>query len=61
MYQGWPNRGSELSEKLYFYFYILSKHKMTRYVRNLGGMVPLSPWLRLWLPEKNEKERTILS
>jgi len=24
-------------------------------------MVPLPPWLRLWLPEKNEKERAVLS
>ena len=39
----------------------LSKHKMTRYVRNLGGMVPLPPWLRPWLQEKNEKERTVLT
>ena len=39
----------------------LSKHKMTKYVRNLGGMVPLPSWLRLWLQEKNEKERTVLS
>ena len=31
-----------------------------RYVRNVGGMVPLPPWLRLWLEEKNEKE-TVLS
>jgi len=29
---------------------------MARYVRNLGGMVPLPPWLRQWLQE-NEKER----
>ena len=39
----------------------LSKHKMTRYVRNLGGMVQWPPWLRLWLQENNEKERTVLS
>ena len=39
----------------------LSKHRMTRYVRNLGGMVPLPPSLRLWLQEKNEKERRVLS
>jgi len=39
----------------------LSKHKMARYVRNLGGMVPLPPWLRLWLQEQNENERTVLS
>jgi len=32
---------------------------MTRYVRNLGGMLPLPPWLRLWLQEKNEKERAV--
>jgi len=39
----------------------LSKHKMTTHARNLGGMVPLPPWLRLWLQEKNEKERTVLT
>ena len=39
----------------------LSKHKMRRYVRNLGRMVPLPAWLRLWFQEKNEKERTVLS
>jgi len=39
----------------------LSKHKITRYVRNLSGMIHLPPWLRLWLQEKNEKERTVLS
>jgi len=31
------------------------------YARNLGGMVSLPPWLRLWLQEKNEKERTVLT
>ena len=39
----------------------LSKHQMVRYVRNLRWMFPLPPWLRLWLQEKNEKERTALS
>ena len=39
----------------------LSKHKMTTHARNLGGMVPLPPWLRLWLQEKNEKERIVLT
>jgi len=34
---------------------------MTRYVRNLGGTVPLPPWLRLWLQETNETERTVLT
>jgi len=34
---------------------------MTRYVRNLRGVVHLPPWLRLWLQEKNKKERTVLS
>ena len=39
----------------------LSKHKMTRYVRKLWVHAPLGPsWLRLWLQEKNEKERTVL-
>jgi len=33
----------------------LSKHKMGRSARNLGGMVPLHPWLRLWLQEKKRK------
>jgi len=36
----------------------LSKNKVTRYARNLGG---IAPWLRLWLQEKNEKERTVLT
>ena len=39
----------------------LSKNKMTRYARHLGGMAPLAPWLHLWLQEKNEKERTVLT
>jgi len=34
---------------------------MTRYVRNLGGMVPFPPVATLWLEEKNEKERTVFS
>jgi len=28
--------------------YRLSKHKMTRYFKNLGGMEPWASWLRLW-------------
>ena len=44
----------------FFGRHCLSKHKMTRYVRNLRGMVHLPSWLRLWLQEKNEKERTVL-
>ena len=26
----------------------LSKHKMTIFSKNLGGMAPFPPWLRLW-------------
>jgi len=32
---------------------------MIKCARNLGGMVPLPPWLRLWLQEKNAKEGTV--
>jgi len=39
----------------------LSKHKMAKYFRNLGGMVAFPPVATLWLQEKNEKERTVLS
>ena len=39
----------------------LSKHKMTRWARNFGSMAPLASWLRLWLQEKNEEERTVLT
>jgi len=34
---------------------------MTKYARNLGGMVPFPPWLRIWSQAKNEKESTVQS
>jgi len=43
-----------------FLEHCLSKHKTTRYARNLRGHGPLGPfWLRLWLQDINEKKRRV--
>ena len=50
------------TSNVFLFGHCLSKHKMTRYVRNLVEMVLLPPsLLRLWLQKKNEKERAGLS
>ena len=64
----WPASAKIFRGTKYFEFkratvfcsrHCLSKNNMTRYARNLEGAWP--PWLRLWLQEKNEKERTVLT
>ena len=39
----------------------LSKHKMTRYAKNLGGIASLAPLSTPMVARKKEKERIVLS